>query len=110
MAETELDCSPIRFNLVLSDPIESFVSRGSVWKGIAGEYTITLGSTSAAESGICSDLPTMTASVNAFTRLWLGIRSATSLSWTDDLQAPESLLTSLDRTLRLPPPMLDWDF
>jgi hypothetical protein len=48
--------------------------------------------------------------VNAFTRLWLGVRSATSLSWTDHLQAPESLLNQLDNALRLPTPMPDWDF
>jgi predicted acetyltransferase len=110
LAVTTLDCASLRFNLILTDPIESFVPDGCAWKGIAGEYTITLGATSAAEPGICSDLPTMHASVNAFTRLWLGIRSATSLSWTDDLQAPESLLSSLDHALQLPSPMLDWDF
>jgi predicted acetyltransferase len=110
LAVTTLDCAPLRFNLVLTDPIESFVPEECTWKGIAGEYTITMGSISAAEPGICSDLPTMNASVNAFTRLWLGIRPATSLSWTDDLQAPESLLSSLDHALHLPNPMLDWDF
>lgn len=110
LAATTLDCDPLRFNLVLTDPIESFVPEDSVWSGIAGDYVITLGQHSFAEPGIRAELPTMSASVNAFTRLWLGIRSATSLSWTDDLQAPESLLNELDRALRLPSPEPDWDF
>ena len=110
LAATTLDCDPIRFNLALTDPVTSLVPETCEWRGIAGEYTITLGPTSSAESGFSTDLPVLRATVNAFTRLWLGIRPATSLSWTDDLQAPESLLTSLDHALRLPMPMPDWDF
>ena len=31
-------------------------------------------------------LPTLTATVSAFTRMWLGVRPATGLTITDDLQ------------------------
>jgi len=55
-------------------------------------------------------LPTMTASVNAFTRLWLGVRPASSLRFTDDLDAPAGLIETLDSVLRLPAPRPDWDF
>jgi predicted acetyltransferase len=110
LAATKLTRESTRFNLVLTDPVTSLLPASSTWKGIAGEYTITLGPTSMAEPITRNELPTMHASVNAFTRLWLGVRSPTALSWTDNLQAPESLLKTLDSVMRLPTPMPDWDF
>ena len=50
------------------------------------------------------------ASVNAFTRLWLGVCPATGLSVTDGLEAPRELLEELDVVLRLLDPQPDWDF
>jgi hypothetical protein len=55
-------------------------------------------------------LPTLIATVNAFTRLWLGVGPATGLSFTDDLDGPRDLLVQLDHALRLPDPHPDWDF
>jgi len=110
LSATKLDCQPIRFNLTLTDPIDSLVPENCAWKGVAGEFTVTLGPESFAEPGTNPELPTMRASVNAFSRLWLGVRPATSLSWSDALNAPEALLTTLDQALRLPQPWPDWDF
>ena len=110
MAATTLDCDPTRFNLALTDPVTSLLPETCEWRGIAGEYTIALGPTSSAESGFSTNFPVLRATVNAFTRLWMGVRPATSLSWTDELEAPESLLATLDQALRLPMPMPDWDF
>ncbi len=110
LSATQLDCDPLCFNLILTDPITSLIPQECSWKGVAGEYIITLGSASSAEPGTNPELPTMQASVNAFSRLWLGIRPATSLSWSDDLEAPETLLKALDHALRLPMPQPDWDF
>ena len=110
LSATVLDCEPIRFNLTLTDPIASLVPEECAWKGVAGEFTVTLGPESFAEPGTSPELPTMRASVNAFSRLWLGVRPATSLSWSDDLEAPAPLLNALDQTLRLPQPWPDWDF
>jgi len=110
LSATKLDCKPIRSNLTLTDPIASLVPEECAWQGVAGEFTVTLGPKSFAEPGTNPELPTMSASVNAFSRLWLGVRSATSLSWSDNLEAPEALLTALDHALRLPMPMPDWDF
>jgi len=101
---------PLRFNLELSDPIEEHLDADAPWRGLVGDYVITLGSESGCESGRDQDLPTLKASVNAFTRLWLGVRSATGLSWTDDLDGPAELLTQLDEVLRLPIPRPDWEF
>ncbi|MCA9981550.1 MAG: hypothetical protein KDD89_11965 [Anaerolineales bacterium] len=100
----------VRFNLHLSDPISRYLPEDAPWRGTAGQYIVTLGAESHAETGHSADLPTLTATVNAFTRLWLGARSATGLAVTDTLHGPESLLRDLDWVLRLPLPRLDWPF
>ncbi|MCX6094468.1 MAG: hypothetical protein NTY63_06585 [Candidatus Bipolaricaulota bacterium] len=110
LAVTHLPAGPVRFNLELSDPIESALPARSPWRGVAGSYVVTLGPESGAERGANPALATLRASVNAFSRTWLGVRSPTSLSWTDDLEAPPALLGSLDRALCLPAPACDWDY
>ena len=69
-----------------------------------------LGSESWAEPGTDSALPTLDTTVNAFSRLWLGVRPATGLAVTDELKGPRELLEALDWVLRLPEPIRDWDF
>ncbi len=101
---------PVRFNLSLHDPIEDLLEKDAPWQGITGDYTITLGPESSVSHVKRRKLPTLKASVNAFTRLWLGVRPATSLAMTDDFEAPPSLLKDLDETIRLPKPYPDWDF
>lgn len=110
LAQTHLTSGETRFNLELSDPIEALLDEDAPWRGVAGSYIVTLGKTSAAESGSDPALPTLKASVNAFSRLWFGVRPATGLAVTDDLSGPQSLLEELDLTLRLPDPRPDWDF
>ena len=100
----------MRFNLSLTDPVESLLSKRVEWRGVGGEYVVTLGPASEAKRGKGRALPTLAASVGAFTRLWLGVRPATGLSFTDALAGPDSLLVDLDRALRLPEPKPDWDF
>jgi len=107
---THLAGEEVRFNLVLTDPIKQFLDEGAPWRGVAGEYVVTLGPTSSAEPGSDASLPTLNASVGAFTRMWLGVRPATGLAWTDELSGPQDLLEQLDRVLRLPDPKPDWDF
>lgn len=110
LSKTQLPCAPLRFNLHLSDPIEQYLDAKSVWRGCGGTFTVTLGEESAAETGATKSLPTLDASVNAFTRLWLGVRPASGLAITDDLSGPESLLQQLDEVFRLPVPLHDWEF
>ena len=109
LTATHLAGAPLRFNLVLSDPITHYLDGDAPWQGVAGEYVITLGPESAAQPGSEVELPTLTASTGAFTRLWLGVRPASGLAITDDLRGPDDLLAALDRTLRLPAPHLEWD-
>jgi hypothetical protein len=110
MAATKLQGDPVHFNLKLSDPIEDALDADSAWRGIAGDYVVTFGPESSAASGTDASLPTLTAAVGAFTRLWLGVRPATGLAVTDDLSGPAELLEELDRVLCLPTPKPDWDF
>jgi len=110
LAATHLEWGDTRFNLELSDPIERYLDEDTTWRGVAGEYVVTLGPLSSAEVGVDGALPTLRASVGAFTRLWLGVRPATGLAVTDELAGPQELLEELDRVLRLPNPKPDWDF
>jgi hypothetical protein len=110
LAQTHLPGDEVRFNLKLNDPIEKHLAEAAPWRGISGDYVVTLGPSSGAELGADSALPTLTASVGAFTRMWMGVRPATGLSATDNLSGPPDLLDDLDQILRLPEPKLDWDF
>lgn len=110
LEHTHLRGDEVCFNLTLTDPIERFLDASTPWRGIAGDYVVTLGPASGAKLGADVSLPTLTASVGAFTRLWLGVRPATGLAVTDDLSGPPELLERLDWALRLPNPKPDWDF
>ena len=110
LSHTHLATGEVSFNLSLSDPIEAYQPKGSSWAGVSGDYVVHLGRDSSAEPGQSASLPTLTASVNAFTRLWLGVRPASGLSVTDDLSGPDDLLATLDRVLLLPQPHVEWDY
>jgi hypothetical protein len=107
LARTHLTGAPVRFNLVLHDPIPDLLDDGAPWRGIGGEYIVELGEESCATPGQASGLPTLTASVNAFSRMWFGVRSASGLAYTDELSGPRELLRRLDNALRLPQPNPD---
>jgi GNAT superfamily N-acetyltransferase len=110
LANTHLDCALLRFNLQLADPVVDWLPLEAPWRGVGGEYVITLARQCEAVTGNDPSLPTLTADVGAFTRLWLGVRAATGLAITDHLAGPRSLLDRLDRCLRLPEPLPDWDY
>jgi predicted acetyltransferase len=107
LARTHLTGTPVRFNLLLRDPIADLLDDSAPWRGIGGEYVVEFGEESRATPGQAADLPTLTASVNAFSRLWFGVRSASDLAYTDELSGPPELLRQLDETLRLPEPNPD---
>lgn len=109
LERTHLRTGQARFNLRLGDPIAASLDEEAPWRGIAGDYLVTLGPVSGAEVGRDPRLPTLEASVGAFTRMWMGVRPATGLACTDDLRGPEALLQELDELLRLPPPHLGWE-
>ena len=109
LARTHLPCADLRFNLRLDDSIESLLDANAPWRGTGGEYIVTLGPDSSAVRGEKLSLPTLKASVNAFSRMWLGVRPATGLAITDALSGPPELLRDLDRALLLPQPHLGWD-
>ncbi|GIT39441.1 MAG: hypothetical protein Ct9H300mP8_06370 [Gammaproteobacteria bacterium] len=67
----------------------------TIGKGISGDYVVTLGENSFAESGNSPNLPTLSASVGAFSRMWFGIRDASSLVLTDTLDGPMGLFKGI---------------
>jgi len=110
LEHTHLRGDTVRFNLTLEDPIATVLDPKTSWRGVGGEYIVTLGPRSWAETGKDASLPTLKASVGAFTRLWLGVRPASGLAVTDDLSGPPDVLARLDWVLRLPEPKPEWDF
>lgn len=117
----------VRFNLHLSDPAPSLLpppntqpgpdpdpdpdpGPGPAWTGVGGRYTVWVGAPSSLTEGTDPDLPTITATVNAFTRAWLGSRRPSSVALTDHLDGPPDLLVALDEALALPPPRPGWQF
>ncbi len=102
VSATVYDGEPVRFVARISDPLEQILDGD--WQGVGGEYTIEIGATSKAVSGAEPDLPVLETSINAFSRMWFGVRPASSLSVTDDLAGDEALLADLDRALALPQP------
>jgi predicted acetyltransferase len=110
LAKTHLRCQDLRFNLSLTDPIVAYLDDSAKWHGTGGDYAVTLGRECAAEPGMAEGLPTLRASVNAFTRMWLGAVPATGLSVTDALEAPPKLLEALDWAFCVPAPHFDWPF
>jgi hypothetical protein len=100
----------VRLNLRLDDPIARFLEEDAPWRGVGGGYVVQLGPTSEAAPGQDPALPTLHASVGAFTRLWLGVGPARGLAATDALVGPPELLAALEGALLLPAPKVDWDF
>lgn len=104
-----LACPELAFTLQLSDPIEQYLPPNSPWQGVAGSYTVRLGPNCCVSRGTEDGLPRLEATVNAFSRLWLGVAPATGLAVSDELSGTEELLAALDQAFCLPIPLADWD-
>ena len=100
----------MRFNLQLSDPVGELLEGDMRWHGLAGEYVVELGEESLARTGQEKNLPTLKASINAFSRMWFGVRPASNIAITDDLKGDESLIKALDKAICFPRPHFGWDF
>jgi hypothetical protein len=96
----------LRFVLRLSDPISSIEPAIA----IDGDYVVTVGDASGVEKGSAADLAVVEASVNAFTRMWMGVRPASTLTVSDALDAPPEMLRLLDEAFALPEPRHGWFF
>jgi hypothetical protein len=110
ISKTHLKGDPVTFNLELYDPIEKFLPKNNNWNGLTGKYIITFGKRSKVKNGYDKNLQTLKTSVNAFTRFWMGILPANSLSMNDDFVASEELIKKLDELFTLPKPDVNWEF
>ena len=110
ISATKIDSDEITFNLDLFDPIKNFLDKNDKWHGLSGKYIVTFGKKSFIEKGYKKDLPVMKASIAAFSRFWFGIHKASYLTISNELQAPEELLTILDKKFIVPVPYFDWNF
>ena len=99
---------PFTFNISLTDPLADLVDDG--WRGVGGEYVVRVGEQTSVETGRSADADTLGCSVNALTRLWLGVASTTNLALIDQVSGPAPLLNRLDEVFRTPVPCFGWDF
>ena len=110
LAKTHLAGEDLAFNLALTDPAPAHLDAGARWPGAGGDFIVTLGKASGTERGRQPNLPTLKASVGAFSRMWLGAVPASVLAVTDAIEAEAPLLEALDDKFALPTPRLGWDF
>ena len=98
------------FQLHISDPVEKYLEADADWHGVAGDYIVELGERSCATLGADATLPSLSCSVNAFTRWLWGVASASSLAITDDFVADYALCCELDQMIDFRDPRYGWDF
>lgn len=98
----------LSFNLTLSDPVSAIDNHD--WAGVTGQHVVTVANPSSVVVGTDGALPTLEASINAFSRLWFGVLPASNLALTDDLTGPDDLLAALDEANALPTPRPGWYF
>jgi len=111
LKRTALNCPDFKFILKLSDPIENFLPANSLWRGCGGTYLVTLGKTcSAIKNPVYQQLPVLTCSINAFSRMWFGVRPASVLMASEDMKSDPGLIEKLDSAFNLPAPHFNWEF
>lgn len=97
------------FNLSLTDPLLDFIEDEN-FKGSSGNYTVSIGEESSITEGLSDGLPLIKGSINGFSRLWIGVISARTISLSEDLQIDKSLIQCLDKTFYRPDVKSDWDY
>jgi len=100
----------VSFNLKLTDPIERYLPKKSGWRGVGGDWMIALGEESSATRGHDDALPSASATVNGLSRIWFGSSSAEVVSTTGQFVADLELIHRIDSIVKLPAPIVDWDF
>ena len=100
----------VSFQLELADPIREYLPEDCAWKGVAGDWIVTLGESSSAVKRKDDSLPRLSCSINDLSRLWIGVASAEALATVGNLKATPELISKIDATVQLPIPFDDWDF
>lgn len=111
LEKTHLQSAGFSFNLHLTDPVEAFLDPDTPWSGCGGNYLVSLGENCKAVPGISDpSLPVLTCSVNAFSRMWLGVRPASVLQASEHIEGSPKLIDNLDVAFNLPTPHFNWEF
>ena len=100
------------FAVCIDDPIETWLEQGQ-WRGCGGWYLVELGGggeISPIDEQQAQAHPILHSSINAFSRWWWGVATASQLALTDAFAAPPQLLETLDEVVQLPTPRVGWDF
>lgn len=103
----------VEFNADIHDPVQALLDTSpqqSAWRGAGGSYRVNLGPSSEAVPGSDPALPTLRASIGAFSRLLFGIASASNLAATDALSGPPELLAALDEAVTVRACVTGWEF
>lgn len=100
----------VEFNLTLTDPLTKLLPADAQWSGCGGDYHAIIGPVSSAEPGHEAGLPVLTATVNDFTRFWMGSVQADVLAGLHSFSGPPELIATLDEAVQLRPPAPDWDY
>jgi hypothetical protein len=106
----KLSGEPISFNLKLTDPIEKYLPEDSSWRGVGGDWIICIGEVSSATMGSDPALQAASCTVNDLSRIWFGASTAESVSVTGNFVGDPKLIESIDNIVRIPAPVVDWDF
>ncbi len=111
ISAVELAGADYRFQLNLTDPISDHLDTSSeaAWSGQGGPWVVSLGPTCSATRGVDPALPVVDATINAWSRLWIGSASPGGLSLDGSLKAEPAVLEALGNAWQVPKPCVDWD-
>lgn len=98
------------FNLKLSDPINDFLETSEKRNECQGDFTINIGKMSSIEKGLEKNLPMVKSSINAFSRLWIGILPAETIGLVEEIEIDEELKEKLTKAFYNPDVRSNWDY
>lgn len=98
------------FNLQLSDPINKFLDDSKKKNQCQGKFTVTIGKNSSIKRNFENSLPVVNATINAFTRLWIGLLPAETIGLVEKIEIENDLKIKLTKAFYNPDVRSDWDY
>ena len=100
----------LSFNLELSDPINDFLEDSEKRNECQGKFIVKIGKTSSVKRGVVNKLPSVKCTINAFTRLWIGILPSETINLVEEIEIDEELKGKLTKTFYNPDVRSNWDY